>query len=184
MTLTELVIKLTSIGTVTTLAFVIVWIGAYLAGRGRSAFVQHVGRHGLLYAFGVSLAATVGSLYFSLVAHYAPCSLCWVQRVFMFPLPVILGLAILYHDRDYAPRYVLTLAGLGALVALYHAYLQYGGAALGSCGVGAGAISCATRLVFEFGFVTIPLMTLAAFAFIVIASLSTLWYSSSLKPNT
>ncbi len=172
MSLTELVIKLTAIGTVAAIIMVLVWIISYLTGKRHNTLVRHMGRHGLLYAFGISLAATLGSLYFSLVAHYAPCSLCWVQRVFMFPLPVILGLGILGDDRQHAPRYVLALSGLGALVALYHLYLQYAGAPLGSCGVGPGVISCATRLVFEFGFVTIPLMTLAAFALIIIAMVS------------
>ena len=47
----------------------------------------------LWLAFIVAAVATAGSLYFSEVANYVPCRLCWFQRIAMYPLAVILLIA-------------------------------------------------------------------------------------------
>ena len=85
----------------------------------------------------------------------------------MFPLPFILGLA-LYRREKSAAVYALILAIPGALIALYHNYIQYGGSPLIPCSaVTSTAVSCTQRFVFEFGFVTIPFMSLAAFTLVI-----------------
>ncbi|MVN89024.1 disulfide bond formation protein B [Deinococcus sp. HMF7620] len=73
----------------------------------------------LYLAWVVALVATLGSLYFSEVRQFNPCILCWFQRIFMYPLAVILGVAALGGDLR-VRRYVVPLAGIGVLVALYH----------------------------------------------------------------
>ncbi|GAA5532459.1 disulfide bond formation protein B [Deinococcus aluminii] len=72
----------------------------------------------LYLAWVVALLATLGSLYFSEVRGFKPCILCWYQRVMMYPLAVILGIAALGGDLGIR-RYALPLAALGWLVALY-----------------------------------------------------------------
>ncbi|AWT35167.1 putative disulfide formation protein [Deinococcus arenae] len=72
----------------------------------------------LYAAWVVSLIATLGSLYFSEIRHFNPCVLCWFQRICMYPLAVILGVAALTGDLR-VRRYVLPLAGIGVLIALY-----------------------------------------------------------------
>ncbi|NTY01809.1 disulfide bond formation protein B [Deinococcus sp. JMULE3] len=72
----------------------------------------------LYAAWVVSLIATLGSLYFSEIRHFNPCILCWFQRIFMYPLAVILGVAALTGDLR-VRRYALPLAGTGVLIALY-----------------------------------------------------------------
>lgn len=71
----------------------------------------------LYLAWLVALAATLGSLYFSEVRGFRPCVLCWYQRIAMYPLAVILGIAALNSDFKIR-RYVLPLAAVGWVVAL------------------------------------------------------------------
>ncbi|MFB6106114.1 MAG: disulfide bond formation protein B [Halobacteriaceae archaeon] len=71
----------------------------------------------------VAAVATAGSLYLSLGLGLVPCELCWYQRILMYPLVVVLGVAAV-EDRPAVYRTVLPLAALGAAVATYHSYLQ------------------------------------------------------------
>ncbi|MCE5171321.1 disulfide bond formation protein B [Paenibacillus profundus] len=72
-----------------------------------------------LFAWVVSVIATCGSLFFSEIMHFEPCKLCWLQRICMYPLTVILGYAAFKEDRKYAQTaYPLSIVGFG--VVLYH----------------------------------------------------------------
>src|SRR5690348_8318165 len=71
-----------------------------------------------------AIAATLGSLYFSEIAKFPPCVLCWYQRICMYPLVVILGVALLKRDK-WVHWYVLPLATVGWLIGLYHNLLYY-----------------------------------------------------------
>ena len=120
-------------------------------------------------AWAQALAATTGSLFFSEVLQLAPCVLCWYQRILMYPLVVILGVGILLRDRRLR-FYVLPLSLTGLVVATYHNLLYYGvlPEGLTQCAIG---VSCTERQLELFGFVTIPLMSLSAFAVITVAML-------------
>jgi len=114
-------------------------------------------------AFIVAMLATIGSLYFSEVAHFDPCRLCWFQRVAMYPLVVILGIAAVRRDADVG-IYVRVLAAIGALISTYHLALEWIPALdTGACGVGP---SCAVIWFREFGFISLPMLALAAFLLI------------------
>lgn len=116
----------------------------------------------LLYlAWFQALVATMGSLFFSEVMGWTPCVLCWYQRILMYPLVAILTVGILLKDKRIS-LYVLPLSILGFLVAAYHNLLYYG-VIQEVCKQG---VSCATRFFAWFGFVTIPLLSLTAFALI------------------
>lgn len=112
-------------------------------------------------AFGVAALATVGSLVFSEVIGYEPCSLCWYQRIAMYPMAVILGVD-LTGGGGRTRRYVLPLAVAGFAISVYHYLVQVFPAA--DAGVCAAGVSCSARYVNEFGFVSIPFMAGAAFA--------------------
>jgi len=116
---------------------------------------------GLRISFVIALGATLGSLFVSEVLGYPPCVLCWYQRIAMYPLAVVLLIALWLEDRAY-PRYSLPLAGLGAALAIYHNLLYYGviPEEIAPCEQG---VSCTTRQVELLGFITVPLMSLAAF---------------------
>ncbi len=115
-------------------------------------------------AWAAALAAMVGSLFLSEVMQFPPCTLCWYQRVAMYPLVVVIGAGIVMRD----PRmktYALSLIFCGLAVAIYHNLLYYGfiPEALTPCSEG---VSCSSRQLELFGFVTIPLMSLASFIFL------------------
>ena len=125
-------------------------------------------RHYLLYfAWMISILATVGSLFFSEVLHFPPCVLCWYQRVFMYPLPFLLTVGILMKDR-FLPTYVLSIAPIGWLISVYHVLLYYKiiPDQLAPCTLG---VSCTTKYVEYFGFITIPFLSFLSFSCIIVA---------------
>lgn len=70
-------------------------------------------KNGVVYlALIQSLAATLGSLYFSEIKHYSPCVLCWYQRILMYPLVTLLTVGTLRKDRGLY-LYVLPMSILG-----------------------------------------------------------------------
>lgn len=82
----------------------------------------------------VAAVATGGSLWFSLGLGLVPCELCWYQRILMYPLVVVLGVAAL-EARSGVWRTVLPLSVVGVALAAYHSYLQ---ATTVACGLGSG----------------------------------------------
>jgi disulfide bond formation protein DsbB len=116
----------------------------------------------LLYlAWFQALVATTGSLFFSEVMGWTPCVLCWYQRVLMYPLVIVLGVGILLKDKRVS-LYALPLSILGFFIAAYHNLLYYG-VIQEVCKQG---VSCTIRFFAWFGFITIPLLSLTAFAVI------------------
>ena len=115
-------------------------------------------------AWGVSFLATAGSLYFSEVANYLPCTLCWYQRIAMYPLVVILGIAAV--RRDIGIRiYAIPVAAIGAAIAAYHYLLEwFPEIDTGAC---SAVIPCTQVWFREFGFVSMPLLALVAFGLII-----------------
>jgi disulfide bond formation protein DsbB len=112
----------------------------------------------------VAFVATLGSLFFSEIMKLPPCVLCWYQRIAMYPLVPILGLA--WAREDAAIRvYALPLAVAGLAVAAYHNLLYYKilPESISPCVQG---ISCTTRQIEWLGFITIPLLSLVAFTIV------------------
>lgn len=124
--------------------------------------------YGLYAAWVVALVATLGSLYFSEVAGFLPCKLCWYQRILMYPLVILLGIAAYRHDHKIT-SYTLPLSILGFSVALFH-YLEEKTTwvdrfAAPTCSVG---IPCDTPWINWLGFITIPFLSLTAFTLLTI----------------
>ena len=115
----------------------------------------------LFAAWMVALLATAGSLFFSYVMEFAPCVLCWYQRIFLFPLVVVLARGLFPFDRG-AVRYGLPLAILGWLVAAYH-NLVYAGIVPESLQPCAKGVSCTEEYIRLFGLLSIPALSLIAF---------------------
>jgi disulfide bond formation protein DsbB len=122
------------------------------------------------FALLVALIATLGSLYYSEVRGFIPCTLCWYQRILMYPLVAILLAGLIRRDPGLA-AYVLPLAILGILVAGYHYTVQLGlwGGESAACRVG---IPCSGRYVNWLGFITIPFQALTAFILITVAMIA------------
>lgn len=120
--------------------------------------------YGLYFAWLVALVATAGSLYFSEVRNFIPCALCWWQRIFMYPIVFVLGVASFRQDKS-ATVYALPLAVIGGLIAIYHIILQntnWLGAPQG-CAVG---VPCSAKYINWLGFISIPVLALTAFVLI------------------
>lgn len=126
----------------------------------RTAFWQEYGPY---LAFGTALVATLGSLYYSEIVGFVPCTLCWYQRILMYPITILALVGILARD-NHLWRYVLPLSVTGMGLSTYHYLIQQGVIAHSSvCSVG---VPCGLRYVNYLGFVTIPLMALTAFVII------------------
>jgi disulfide bond formation protein DsbB len=134
------------------------------ARRWLSALREAVGPDAVSAAFVVALLATLGSLYFSEVAHFTPCTLCWYQRIAMYPLVVILGIAAWRRDATVS-RYVIPVATIGALIAGYHYALEWlPWLDTGTC---SASVPCTAVWFRELGFVTLPYLSLSAFLLII-----------------
>jgi disulfide bond formation protein DsbB len=120
----------------------------------------------------VTVVATAGSLFFSLGLGLVPCELCWYQRILMYPLVVVLGVAALDGD-ERVWRTALPLSLLGAIIAAYHSYLQVNPAIGGVCGLGGGCAAVLYPMVG--GLLTIPRLSLVAFL-LVTGALLVLWW--------
>jgi disulfide bond formation protein DsbB len=114
----------------------------------------------------IALLATVGSLFFSEVMELPPCVLCWYQRIAMYPLVLIIGTGIIVRDNR-LKIYALPLCLIGLVISIYHNLLYYGiiPESITPCTAG---ISCTSRQIEWFGFITIPLLALTSFVVIAI----------------
>ena len=110
--------------------------------------------------------ATLGSLFFSEIMELPPCSLCWYQRIFMFPLPIILWLGLFPFDVRVV-RYALPFALGGSAVALYHTLLHLGVIPVSAAPCRQG-VSCSNAYLDLFGFLSIPMLSLLAFSTVVV----------------
>lgn len=113
----------------------------------------------------VATTSMVGSLFFSEVLGYPPCTLCWYQRIAMYPLAVMLGIAAVRQDLSIR-LYAWVLAGSGAVISVYHYAVQWlpnleaTGCSLDN--------PCSAVFVREFGFVSIPFMALCGFLAVIV----------------
>ena len=119
----------------------------------------------LFGAWLICTLAALGSLFFSEVMEFAPCSLCWYQRIFMYPLVIVLAVGLFPVDRG-SVRFGLPLAIGGWLVAAYH-LLLYEGIVPESASPCRQGVSCKEEYIEVLGFLSIPALSLLAFSAVV-----------------
>ncbi|MDX4050404.1 disulfide oxidoreductase [Aliarcobacter skirrowii] len=121
----------------------------------------------IFIAFLTSLIATLGSLFFSEVMNFVPCSLCWYQRIFMYPLVFIFLANLLYPDKSVL-KYSLPLVIVGLGISIYHnlLILKIIPETLSPCVQG---VPCSVDYLNWFGFITIPSLSFIAFLTILMA---------------
>lgn len=130
----------------------------------RDQVADSVAGRELWFAMVVALTSTLGSLYFSEVANFEPCRLCWYQRIAMYPLVPVLAAGAWLRDRNIR-LYTVPLAVIGGGISIWHYTLQwFPDLSSGSCSVD---VPCNAAYVWEFGFVSIPYMALSGFALIL-----------------
>ena len=148
-------------------ALVLVGLGAAAGVRGPlRALRSALWGYELWAAFVVAAIATGGSLFFSEIAHFFPCELCWYQRICMYPLSITTLLTALAADRR-AARYLLTLPVVGAGVSVYHLLVENGVVKQAQACLISAPGGCATKWINEFGYMTIPTLALTAFVLLI-----------------
>ncbi len=118
----------------------------------------------LWFAWVIATVTMLGSLYLSEIADYPPCKLCWFQRIAMYPLVVVLGVAAV--RRDSGSRFTAyVLAGIGSAISVWHLAVE------ANPDLGSGSCDptnpCSIKWVEEFGYLTIPGMALSGFLLII-----------------
>lgn len=126
-------------------------------------------KNALFLAWIIALVATVESLFISEIMHIPACSLCWYQRIFMYPLVLVLGIGIFRKD-VFVRSYAFTFAGIGFFIALYHTLLYHRIIPdIAPCSTG---VSCAAPTPAFLGIFSIPLLSLMAFGMILVLLLA------------
>jgi disulfide bond formation protein DsbB len=139
------------------------------AGTGEKV-TRWVGRHSIWLAFTVCAASLAGSIFYSGFAGFQPCELCWWQRIFLYPQTILLAIAY-FTDDEHIHKYSIALSSFGFVIAAYNVWLQFGGSSIGPCSVAAGAVPCSLRYFLDFGYVTLPTMSLTAFGLLLVIML-------------
>ena len=130
----------------------------------RRAFVNHSQK----FALAIAATAMGASLYYSEYVGFLPCEFCWFQRIAMYPIAVLLAVAVVTRSR-LASRYVIAMAVIGLGLSIYHYQLQLFPDQAQTC---SGGVSCAGRYVEQFGFVSIPFMAGCGFLAILLLELA------------
>lgn len=165
-----------TIETIQTLNHLLAWGGVVLMFatialiidlRTKRVFFRHIQRLGLHIAFKTALIASALTLIYSELFGVVPCGFCWMERVLLYPQVLILATALYLKDRLVA-RYGIVLSGAGLLLSLYHHYIQMGGSQFIKCPAAGAGADCAKRFIFEFNFITFPLLAAIIFAFLIV----------------
>lgn len=156
----ELFFALLTIATLAaTAGLVAARVVAGMRGTG-SEVLRSVAANRMVICAAITSTATLGSLYFSEVAHFVPCTLCWYQRIAMYPLAVLTALAAV--RRDDLSVYVRVIASIGLVISAYHWLLERFPSI--DAGVCSTAVPCELVWFEKFGFITLPFMAFTAFA--------------------
>ncbi len=120
----------------------------------------------IFFSFLISLIATLGSLFFSEIMNFIPCSLCWYQRIFMYPLVFLFLINLLFPDNKIF-KYSFPLVFIGWIISIYHNLLMFKiiPENLSPCVQG---VPCSVDYINWFGFITIPLLSFFAYTIILI----------------
>src|SRR3989339_626602 len=128
----------------------------------KNFYLDFIDKHFLILTFLISLSASIFPLIYSEIINFVPCYLCWWQRVFIFPLPLMFGVALWDKDRKVV-RYALPLLCAGSIISIYQNFFYYFGEG-SNLPCDASGISCYQRLVSVFGgYISIPMLALTAF---------------------
>ncbi len=155
---------------VSNIVFVIVTVAFIVSVAWRKKVYLFIHSYILKIVFWSALVASVGSLIYSNIIGFPPCELCWWQRVLLFPQVLIAGIALVKKDKSII-QYILPMSALGAIIALYQSFIHWGfvSASILNCTAIGG--ECAKIYVNEFGYITIPFMSLSIFVYLIVLKL-------------
>lgn len=131
-------------------------------GPKKNVFLNFIDKHYLTLGFIISLLASLFSLVYSEIIGFVPCYLCWYQRIFLFPLPFIFGVAIWSKDRKIV-KYVLPLLSVGFIFSVYQNFFYYFGKT-SNLPCDASGVSCYQQLISAFGgYISFPMLSLSGY---------------------
>ncbi len=134
--------------------------------------------YALPLGFLISFFATLGALTYEVVYGFVSCEFCWYQRIAIFPMVLLLGIASLRNDKS-IKLYIIVLALLGTAVSVYHWIVHmigiYGSQAsadsLVPCDPDSLITSCSKTEILEYGFITIPFMAISTLLLVIVLML-------------
>jgi disulfide bond formation protein DsbB len=158
------------------------WVGSVavvvlrfgLRGPRGDALRAELGHVALPLALLVATVTMLGSLYYSKIADFIPCELCWYQRIAAYPLVIVLGTALVRRDPLGVRPYVIGPCLVGAVISVYHSWIQAFPPESGTSFCTEEA-PCTVRYVWELGFISLPFMALSAFVSIITLMIATGW---------
>lgn len=165
--------RLVSFGSILLQILSICFIVAFVTGKRKANFfLMFFKQYAFIIGFIVALSSVLLSLFYSNVIGFPPCELCWINRIFIYPQLILFSMELWKKDKTMVD-FSIALAILSIVTSLYHVYIEHGGSSTLPCAanVVAGA-SCATRYVYEFSYVTIPVMALSASTFLLLLMLN------------
>ncbi len=164
----DFVNKFLSIGTILLQLIIVLIIINLVFIRSRSnKFLLFFKKYTFILGFLIALGAVVCTLFYSEIVGYPPCELCWVQRIFLYPQLVLFGIELYKRERSIVD-FSIAFAILGSITSIYHIFVESGLTAGPLCADPSnGGVSCSIRYIYEFGYMTMPLMALTLSLFII-----------------
>lgn len=128
------------------------------------------------FAWPAVMAITIGSVAISLLYSeyfgFLPCSLCWLQRIALYPQALLAVMAFRIKETIYFPLYSIALSAFGLIVAIYHYVYQLIPREVSTTEIlpclADGSADCAVKVIDKFGFVTFPLLSAITFALLIV----------------
>lgn len=167
----DFVNKFLSIGIIfLQLVIVLIIINLVFVRSRSNKFLLFVKKYTFILGFLVALGAVVCTLFYSEIVGYPPCELCWVQRIFLYPQLVLFGMELYKKERSIID-FSIAFAILGSITSIYHIFVESGIAKGLACASidpsNPNVVSCAIRYIYEFGYMTMPIMALTLSLFII-----------------
>ncbi len=168
----ETINKLLSLGTIfLQVVIVSILIGLVFFRTRENPYLLFFKKYTFIFGFLSGLGAFLLSLFYSEIVGFPACELCWIQRIFLYPQLILFGMELYKRDRSIVD-FSIVFASIGSLVSIYHVYVENGGTGGLSCATGTSlatstGASCYVRYIYEFGYITMPIMALTLSLFII-----------------
>lgn len=167
----DIINKILSLGTIfLQIVIFAILVNLILFRKRTNPFLVFFKEYTFVLGFLGALGAFALSLFYSNIVGYPACELCWIQRIFLYPQLILFGMELYKRDRSIVD-FSLVFATIGSIVSIYHVYVENGGtrglACAGIAPSSTSQISCNVRYIYEFGYITMPIMALTLSLFII-----------------
>ncbi len=155
--------KVVALGTIAMQIVFLYLLAYYLVNRkdANDVVINWLQKFGVKISLALVFFGAILTLVYSEVVGYPACYLCWIQRGFIYPQIIFLAVA-LWMQKRWAVAVSLIFSVMGMTVAIYHNFISVTGTG-DKCNAFGNGVSCSVRYVYEFGYITIPMMSLTIF---------------------